>query len=58
MVQIAPEEITSLAAAFKDSSQVHANGLTIGGDKFFAIKADDRSIYGKKVFFSLSLSLS
>lgn len=52
--QISPQEISSLAAAFKDTSQVHANGLTIGGDKFFAIRADDRSIYGKKVCTNIS----
>lgn len=25
------------------------NGFVVGGDKFFAIRADDRSLYGKKV---------
>jgi profilin len=25
------------------------NGVTIGGEKFLAIKADDQSVYGKKV---------
>ncbi|KAL2849885.1 profilin [Aspergillus pseudoustus] len=24
------------------------HGFTIGGEKFFAIRADDRSLYGKK----------
>ena len=47
MVQISPEEVTALATAFKDTAYVQANGFTVGGDKFFAIRADDRSIYGK-----------
>jgi profilin len=35
-------------AAFKDASGIRANGLLIGGVKHIAIRADDRSIYGKK----------
>ncbi|RMJ29001.1 hypothetical protein PHISP_00081 [Aspergillus sp. HF37] len=41
-------EVTALASAFGNSSQVLENGFVVGGDKFFAIRADDRSLYGKK----------
>ena len=58
MVQISPEEVTALATAFKDTAYVQANGFTVGGDKFFAIRADDRSIYGKKVCEYLSSNWS
>jgi len=38
--------------AYKDKGDVKAvqsTGLHIGGERFIVIKADDRSIYGKKV---------
>jgi hypothetical protein len=38
--------------AYKDKGdvkQVQSAGLHIGGERFIVIKADDRSIYGKKV---------
>ena len=41
-----------VVAAYKDSGdvkQVQSNGLHIAGERFIVIKADDRSIYGKKV---------
>jgi hypothetical protein len=39
-----------LLGAFKDASGIRANGLMIGGVKHIAIRADERSVYGKKVF--------
>jgi profilin len=41
-----------VVSAYKDSSdvkQVQSTGLHIAGERFIVIKADDRSIYGKKV---------
>ena len=43
-----------VVAAFKDPGtdgvkQVQSTGLHIAGDKFVVLKADERSIYGKKV---------
>jgi len=41
-----------VVAAYKDSGdvkQVQSTGLHIAGERFIVIKADDRSIYGKKV---------
>ncbi|KAL4890568.1 profilin [Aspergillus ambiguus] len=45
---ISPQELSGLAAIYKDPNSGFANGLTVGGEKFVAIKADERSIYGKK----------
>lgn len=43
-----------MVAAYKDPGsdgvkQVQSSGLHISGDRFVVIKADERSIYGKKV---------
>eukprot|EP01087_Luapelamoeba_hula_P005368 TRINITY_DN15446_c0_g1_i1.p3 TRINITY_DN15446_c0_g1~~TRINITY_DN15446_c0_g1_i1.p3 ORF type:complete len:127 (+),score=21.67 TRINITY_DN15446_c0_g1_i1:312-692(+) len=45
---IQPAEVQKLVAAFKDPSGIRAAGIYLAGDKYFALKADDRSIYGKK----------
>ncbi|KAJ6133079.1 hypothetical protein N7471_008294 [Penicillium samsonianum] len=45
---VKPEEIQSLVKGFTDSGPLYSNGIHIGGTKYIAIKADDRSIYGKK----------
>ncbi|KAJ0421111.1 profilin [Aspergillus carlsbadensis] len=45
---ISPQEIQALGSAFSNSEYAMQNGFTIGGEKFFAIRADDRSLYGKK----------
>ena len=46
--QINPNEVKTLASAFKDASGIRASGLHLGGVKYIALRADDRSIYGKK----------
>ncbi|PYH85543.1 Profilin/allergen [Aspergillus uvarum CBS 121591] len=45
---IAPQELTGVAAIFKNPSSAFANGIIVGGEKFVTIKADERSVYGKK----------
>ncbi|KAL3481438.1 profilin [Aspergillus californicus] len=45
---ISPQEIQGIGSAFGNSDYVMQNGFTIGGEKFLAIKADERSVYGKK----------
>ncbi|ODQ81935.1 hypothetical protein BABINDRAFT_179468 [Babjeviella inositovora NRRL Y-12698] len=40
-------EIAALALAFDDPSGIQAQGLHIQQQKFFLLRADDRSIYGK-----------
>ena len=42
------EEIKSLIKAFKDPSGIRAGGLFVASEKYIALRADDRSIYGKK----------
>ncbi|OGM39553.1 profilin [Aspergillus bombycis] len=45
---ISVDELKELAAAFANSATAMANGFHVGGEKFVAIRADDRSLYGKK----------
>jgi len=45
---ITADEGKKLAGAFKDPNVLRANGLFAAGEKYLVIKADDRSIYGKK----------
>jgi len=43
-----PEEVKKLVAAFKDPSGIRAEGIHLSGTKYLTLRADDRSIYGKK----------
>ncbi|KAJ1566891.1 hypothetical protein HK096_000071, partial [Nowakowskiella sp. JEL0078] len=45
---ISGPEIQALLAAYSDPSGIRASGITINKIKYIALKADDRSIYGKK----------
>jgi len=40
-------EATTLVKLFTDSDAVWSHGFTLEGQKYFGIKADDRSVYGK-----------
>lgn len=51
---VSPQEMQAVVAAYKDEGtdgvkKVQSEGLHIAGERFVVIKADDRSIYGKKV---------
>ncbi|EME41595.1 hypothetical protein DOTSEDRAFT_73874 [Dothistroma septosporum NZE10] len=49
--QVSPQEMKEIVTAYKDTAdvkQVQSTGLHIAGEKFVVLKADDRSIYGKK----------
>jgi len=49
--QISPAEMQEVVGSYKDTApqkKVQANGLHIAGEKYIVIKADDRSLYGKK----------
>jgi len=48
-IQLSQEEINSLISAYTSADNAFANGFSIAGDKFVTIKADERSLYGKKV---------
>ncbi|GMM32138.1 profilin [Martiniozyma asiatica (nom. inval.)] len=41
-------EIQSIVAGFADPSTIQANGVHAQSEKYFCIKADSDSIYGKK----------
>jgi len=48
---LTPQEMQEVVGAFKDNSQpkkVQMNGIHIAGQKYFVLKADDGSIYGKQ----------
>jgi profilin len=49
-IQVADAEIAKLVSAFQDASGIRQSGIFIAQEKYFALRADDRSIYGKKVF--------
>ena len=44
-------EVQIMVGAFRDASAIRQNGLYIAGEKNFALRADDRSVYGKKVIY-------
>ncbi|KAJ3262604.1 hypothetical protein HK103_000133 [Boothiomyces macroporosus] len=46
--KVSSTEIQGILAAFKDATAIRANGLLVGGIKHIAIRADERSVYGKK----------
>jgi profilin len=57
--------MAEVVSAFKDTSdvkKVQSTGLHVAGEKFIVLKADDRSLYGKKVrlhmqsYFRISVS--
>lgn len=51
---VSPQEMQEIVSAYKDPGkdgvkQVQSTGLHVAGERFVVLKADDRSIYGKKV---------
>ena len=45
---VKPDEAKRLIASFKDAAPIYTCGLNLGGTMHMTIKADGRSIYGKK----------
>ena len=45
---IKPEEAKKIVSAFGDPSGALSSGLFLQGDKYMTLKADNRSVYGKK----------
>ncbi|CAI7617158.1 unnamed protein product [Penicillium glandicola] len=45
---LSQEEINSLITAYTSSDQAFAGGFSVCGEKFVTIRADERSLYGKK----------
>lgn len=49
---VTPQEMQEVVGAYKDTStpkKVQSTGLHIAGQKYIVIKADETSLYGKKV---------
>ena len=56
--QVAPEEIKEVVNSYADKGEpkkVQSSGFHVAGHRYVTIKADDRSLYGKKVFAKLAL---
>lgn len=45
--ELSSPEIQGIAQGFDDPSDLQAHGLHVQGQKYFLLRADDRSIYGK-----------
>lgn len=45
--ELKPEEIVSIAQGYDDASNLQSHGLHVQGQKYFLLRADERSIYGK-----------
>jgi len=45
---VTPAEGAALAGLFNNPPNAFANGITVAGTKYLALKSDNRSIYGKK----------
>jgi len=59
--KVTPQEMQEVVGAYKDTSTpkaVQSTGLHIAGQKYIVIKADDTSLYGKKVRTPLGLPMS
>lgn len=54
---VSPAEMKEVVNSYSDKGdikKVTANGIHIAGEKYVTLKADDRSLYGKKVCKVLS----
>merc|ERR1711974_286962 len=45
---VSPANGAALANAFKDATAIRSNGFELAGTRYVTIRADDRSVYGKK----------
>ena len=51
-MQLKPDEISAIVAHYadkEDPKKVFGTGFRVDGEKYLTLKADDRSLYGKKV---------
>ena len=56
--KVSPSEIKDVIASYSDTSDVkkiQSGGFRIAGEKYMTIKADEKSVYGKKVHETLPL---
>ena len=56
-LQPSSTELAAIVASYKDPDKsIFGTGFHVGGEKYVTIKADDRSLYGKKVRAFLPLA--
>ncbi|KAI9268011.1 profilin [Phascolomyces articulosus] len=46
--QVSATEVQDIVNGFTDNDKVRASGVHVAGVKYLTLRADDRSIYGKK----------
>ncbi len=46
--QVTPQQALALINGFKDATGLRASGVELADTKYITLRADDRSIYGKK----------
>lgn len=53
-LQVSPTEIKNIIASYADTSDVkkiQSEGFRVAGEKYMTIRADEKSVYGKKVHY-------
>lgn len=51
-LQVSPTEIKNIITSYTDTSDVkkiQSEGFRVAGEKYMTIRADEKSVYGKKV---------
>lgn len=46
--KLSPAELKTIAGGFDNSAGVQGSGLKVMGEKYLTIRAEERSLYGKK----------
>jgi Profilin len=55
--QLSDAERKAVVSAFKDLEHTQGHGITLSGTKYFTIKAEEISVYGKKAVCTPVISL-
>ncbi|KXN73393.1 profilin-2 [Conidiobolus coronatus NRRL 28638] len=45
---VSPAEGAAIANGYTDANSIRGSGIHLNGEKYFTLRADDRSIYGKQ----------
>lgn len=53
LFQLQPSEVQEILNGFKNPDDVRSSGVHVNGVKYLTLRADERSIYGKKVIFNV-----
>ncbi|ESO08960.1 hypothetical protein HELRODRAFT_168882 [Helobdella robusta] len=55
---VTPVDIKSIMNAFSDPADIRANGINVGGTKYFCLQADNSQIQGRKGSSGVSIAKS